>query len=90
MATGSNVFRVVLTVMFPSTRSSCAKMPNFDRLRTTSGHASFRYCSLYLGKSTIKEDSSENGPVGLSSGLNLSICMYVSYACKRRVVVAGL
>lgn len=74
MAAGSNVFRVVLTVMEPSTKSRVQAMPNFSSDRVINGHASRRYISRYLGKRVANEDSSAKVPPTLSSGLNASIC----------------
>lgn len=70
---GSNVFRVVLTVIDPSTKSNVHATPNFSRDRVISGHASRRYISRYLGNSVANEDSSAKVPPALSVGLNSSI-----------------
>merc|ERR1711939_760057 len=72
-AAGSYVFRVVLTVMLPSTKSRVQAMPIFSSERVISGHDALRYVSRYLGKRTEKEDSSLKVPPKLSSGLNSSI-----------------
>ncbi|KAF4126568.1 Zinc-binding dehydrogenase [Geosmithia morbida] len=72
IAAGSNVLRVVLTVMLPSTRSSVQAMPCFSSDLVTSGHASFRYTSRYLGNRVANDDSSANVPPTLSFGVNAS------------------
>lgn len=48
-------------------------MPSFSSERVMSGHDALRYVSRYLGKRTLKEDSSLKVPPRLSSGLNSSI-----------------
>jgi hypothetical protein len=73
MAAGSNVFRVVFTVMLPSTKSSTQAMPCLSKVFVIVGQASFRYTSRYLGKSVAKDDSSAKVPPTLSSCLNSSI-----------------
>lgn len=74
MAAGSYVFRVVVTLIRPWTRSSVQLMPRLSKVFVTIGHACFRYSSRYLGNNVAKEDSSEKVPPALSSGLNSSIC----------------
>lgn len=74
IAAGSNVFRVVFTVILPSTKSRVHAIPCFSSALVTTGHASFRYTSRYLGNRVTKEDSSAKLPATLSSALNSSIC----------------
>ena len=69
MMYGSYVFRVVETVIEPSTRLSSHRTPCSLSARVTAGHASRRYFSRYLGKSVANELSSSRPP-GLSSLLN--------------------
>mmetsp|Transcript_3057 Transcript_3057/g.11011 ORF Transcript_3057/g.11011 Transcript_3057/m.11011 type:complete len:213 (+) Transcript_3057:730-1368(+) len=66
MMYGSYAFRVVATVIEPSTRFSSHLMPCSFKAAVTLGHTSLRYFSLYLGNNTAKELSSII-PVGLSS-----------------------
>lgn len=73
MEAGSNVLRVVLTVMLPSTKSKVQAMPCFSSALVIMGQACFKYISRYLGKSVAKEDSSAKVPPALSVGLNASI-----------------
>ena len=73
IAAGSNVLRVVLTVMLPSTKSRVHAMPCFSRALVIMGHACLRYTSRYLGKRVAKDDSSAKVPPALSVGLNSSI-----------------
>ena len=74
MAAGSKVFRVVLTVMLPSTRSRTQLIPYkvsgmigkklytcFSRAFVARGQILRRYCSRYFGKRVAKEDSSVKG-----------------------------
>lgn len=42
IAAGSKVFRVVLTVMLPSTKSRVHAIPSFSNALVTTGHASFK------------------------------------------------
>mmetsp|Transcript_75441 Transcript_75441/g.233353 ORF Transcript_75441/g.233353 Transcript_75441/m.233353 type:complete len:215 (-) Transcript_75441:209-853(-) len=68
MMYGSQVFRVVRTVMEPSTRFRSALSSCSDRTCFTSGQTCLRYCSRYAGKSVAKELSSvRRPPLGASS-----------------------
>ena len=53
-------------------------IPCFSSARVIRGHASRRYTSRYLGKRVAKEDSSLNGPDGLSAGVKGSIWLVCS------------
>ena len=67
MMYGSDVLRVVRTVILPSTKFNSQSMPCLERLRVTRGHTSRRYFSRYLGKRVAKELSSRRRPPGNAS-----------------------
>jgi hypothetical protein len=69
MMYGSNVLRVVRTVIEPSTRFSSHATPCSFSARVTEGHTSRKYFSRYLGNNVANEDSSSKPP-GLSSLVN--------------------
>ena len=70
---GSQVLRVVETVMEPSIRSSWHAMPCSRSNAVTDGHASRRYDSRYEGKSTANDDSSVSEPPTMSPLVNFSV-----------------
>lgn len=72
MMYGSNVFRVVRTVIDPSTTFSSQAIPNSFSARVMADQDSLKYFSRYLGNRQAKEDSSSN-PVALYSGRKGSI-----------------
>mmetsp|Transcript_4580 Transcript_4580/g.6828 ORF Transcript_4580/g.6828 Transcript_4580/m.6828 type:complete len:103 (-) Transcript_4580:131-439(-) len=61
---GSDVLRVVRTVMDPSTKFNSHDIFTLSSDRVTSGHDSRKYFSRYLGNSVAKEDSSRSRPPG--------------------------
>ena len=69
MMYGSKVFRVVRTVIEPSTRFNSQLTPCSFSAFVTLGHVSRKYFSRYFGNSTANELSSST-PFGLSSAVN--------------------
>ena len=84
MMYGSNVLRVVRTVIEPSTRFSSHATPCSFSARVTEGHTSRKYFSRYLGNNVANEDSSSKPP-GLSSLVNGSTFQWSmpSWSCER-------